>query len=604
MPGIVGIITKKPAAQAQKELARMVASMRHEPFYVTGTWTDEGLGVYVGWALRGDSRAALPQRNERGDKLLVFAGEDYAEPGTANALRARGHEVAAGRGAHLIHCAEEDQDFPAGLNGQFHGVLIDRTRGTAVLFNDRHASRRVYYHQAKDAFYFAAEAKALLAVRPELRALDERGLGEFVACGCVLEDRTLFKGIKILPWAAAWLFRNGVLVSQANYFSPREWEEQEPLAPEAFYSELRDAFSSNLRRYCGDDGRLALSLTGGLDTRMIMAWRKPEPESLPCYTFGSAHRESRDVKIARRVAKLCGQAHQVIPVGGDFLSRFPHYAERTVFLTDGATGVEQSADLYVNQIARQIAPVRLTGNYGDEVLQRHVAFRPSAPGNGVFRPEFARHIAAAAQTYSDIFSGDALTHAANQQVSWFFYGLAALELTQLEMRSPFLDDDLIRTMYRVPRHHSGDVRVRMIHDANPALGRIRTDLGYAGRGGAMAQAMSRFWNRATMRAEYACEHGDPRWVPALDRRLLGRTLEKTFVGIHKFTHYSLWYREELADYVRAMLFDPRTLSRPYLDRREVEALVDRHVSGEANSTPAIHKILTLEHIHRLWIDAP
>jgi asparagine synthase (glutamine-hydrolysing) len=604
MPGIAGIITKKPAAQAIKELARMVASMCHEPFYVTGTWTDESLGVYVGWVLRGDGAAAMPQRNERGDKLLVFAGGDYAEPGTADALRTRGHEVGTERGAYLIHAAEEDAAFPAGLNGQFQGVLIDRTRGTAMLFNDRHATRRVYYHQAKDGFYFAAEAKALLAVRPELRALDERGLGEFVACGCVLEDRTLFKGIRILPWASGWVFRNGVQVSEASYFSSRTWEEQEPLEPQAFYRELRDAFGRNLARYCGD-GRVALSLTGGLDTRMIMAWRKPEPQSLPCYTFGGAYRESRDVRIARRLAAVCGQAHQVIPVGAEFLSRFSHYAERTVYLTDGATSVEQAADLYVNEIARQIAPVRLTGNYGDEVLKKRLAFRPSTPGNGVFDPEFDGHIAAGAQTYADVFRGDSLTDVANRQVSWFFYGLAALELTQVEMRSPYLDDDLLRTLYRAPRsHHAGDVRVRMIRDANPVLGRIRTDLGYAGRGGPVAEAASRFWNRATMRAEYACEVGDPRWVPAMDRRLLGRTLEKTFVGIHKFTHFSRWYREELADYVRAMLFDPRTLSRPYLQAREVEAMVDRHVSGEANYTPAIHKILTLEHLHRLWIDAP
>ena len=37
-----------------------------------------------------------------------------------------------------------------------------------MLFNDRYGMQRIYYHQSKDAFYFAAEAKAILAVRPEL----------------------------------------------------------------------------------------------------------------------------------------------------------------------------------------------------------------------------------------------------------------------------------------------------------------------------------------------------------------------------------------------------------------------------------------------------
>jgi asparagine synthase (glutamine-hydrolysing) len=52
MPGIVGLQTKLPRGWAELQLKRMVASMEHEDFYVSGTWIDEGLGVYVGWVLR------------------------------------------------------------------------------------------------------------------------------------------------------------------------------------------------------------------------------------------------------------------------------------------------------------------------------------------------------------------------------------------------------------------------------------------------------------------------------------------------------------------------------------------------------------------------
>jgi len=584
----------------------MVASMCHEPFYVTGTWTDEAMGIYVGWVEReSPGRAAKPQWNETGDKLLVFYGEEFPDQGIADRLRQRSHHVEPGRGAHLVHMAEEDPGFPASLNGQFHGLLIDRNNESATLFNDRYASRRVYYHQAEEGFYFAAEAKALLAVRPELRVIDERGLGEYVSCGCVLQDRTLFKDIFILPCASAWIFRHGALVSEGTYFSPSNLEQQDPLEPAQFYSELCGVFRRNLPRYFQSGDALGLSLTGGLDTRMMLAWHMPEPHSLPCYTFGGAYQECRDVRIARHVADVCGQTHRVIPIGAEFLARFPEYAERAVFLTDGATGVEHAADLYANEIARQIAPVRLTGNYGDEVLRHRMVLRPSLPGNGVFHPDLHSHIAAAAGTYAGEFKGHSLTQAANRQISWYLCGLLALESSQVEMRSPFLDNDLMRTLYRAPLHHfsGGDVRVQMVRDGNPALGAIRTDLGFAGRGGPIASAASRFWNRATMRAEYAFEHGDPRWASSVDRVLLGRTLERTFVGIHKFAHFSLWYRGELAGYVREMLLDPRTLARPYLQAKEVEAIVDRHVNGIANHTPAIHKLITLEHIHRLLVDA-
>ena len=49
MPGIVGLITKRPRAWAEQQLACMIKPLLHEAFYVNGTWIDESLGVYVGW---------------------------------------------------------------------------------------------------------------------------------------------------------------------------------------------------------------------------------------------------------------------------------------------------------------------------------------------------------------------------------------------------------------------------------------------------------------------------------------------------------------------------------------------------------------------------
>src|SRR5439155_16222342 len=118
------------------------------------------------------------------------------------------------------------------LNGRFQGILVDKTRSAATIFNDRYGLHRLYYHETKDAFYFAAEAKALLALRPELRSLDTRGLGEFISCGCVLEDRTLFRGIHVLPCASAWTFRNGSLNTRGTYFKSQQWQDQTKLEPE------------------------------------------------------------------------------------------------------------------------------------------------------------------------------------------------------------------------------------------------------------------------------------------------------------------------------------------------------------------------------------
>jgi asparagine synthase (glutamine-hydrolysing) len=606
MPGIVGLITRMPRKEAERELLQMVKALRHEDFYMTGTWTDDSLGVYVGWIARKDSFSdRMPLRNERGDVVLVFSGEEFPEPGAAHRLKERGHQVDAAGPSYLVHVYEEDASFPTGLNGRFHGLLIDSGRASAVLFNDRYGMHKIYYHQSEDAFYFAAEAKAILAVRPELRRIDQRGIGEFIACGCTLKGRSLFKDVQLLPPGSRWLFRNGALEQKETYFEALEWENQAPLEPEAYYQEIRNIFSRNLPRYFDGHERIAMSLTGGLDTRMIMAWQKPEPGSLPCYTFGGMFRDCQDVMLARRVASICGQPHQVIPAGEEFLSRFPHYAERTVYLSDGCVDVGRTPDLYLSEKAREIAPVRMTGDYGGEVLRGVGRLKPVGLLPGLFHSEFLSYIHQAGDTYAELVRGHRLSFAVFKQAPWDYHGVVALEQTQLSLRSPFLDNDLVRTVFRAPESALDNNRdsLRLIADGKRELLWISTDRGLAGVRGHFLSAAYRAFLEFLFKAEYAYDMGMPQWLARIDHAFSALHLERLFLGRHKVFHFRIWYRDALAGYVREILLDPRSLSRPYIERKRLEEVVWGHLKGDRNYTTEIHKLLTLELFHRLFLDS-
>ena len=588
----------------------MVESMRHESFYVTGTWIDERLGVYVGWVARkGSFEDGMPLRNERGDLILAFSGEEFPEPGIKSRLREKGHQVETEGPSYLVHAAEEDKQFPRSLNGRFHGLLVNRATGTTTLFNDRYGMHRMYFHESPEAFYFAAEAKAILAVRPELRKADARGLGEFVACGCVLENRTLFEKIHVLPAASAWVFVNGSLEKKAEYFDQSEWENQDPLDAETYYAQLRDVFSQNLPRYFNGRQKIGISLTGGLDTRMILAWAKAAPGSLPGYTFGGPYRECQDVVIGRKVAEASRQPYRVIPVGDEFLSRFAHYAERAVYLSDGCVAVNRGADLYANEIAAGIAPVRMTGNYGSEILRHLRAFKPSDPAPGLFQPEFLSNVDLAKKTYSGLFQGHAVSFTAFRQAPWYQYGLLTLEQTQLSIRSPFLDNDLVRTAFRAPGSEivksdlfeDNNDCSRLIADGSAALNRIPTDRGLGGARGWMTP-ISRGLLEFTFKAEYAYDYGMPQWLAGIDHTFKSFHLERLFLGRHKFCHFRVWYRDSLAAYVREILLDSRSLNRPYVQRNALESIVAGHLKGNRNYTTEITRLLTLELQHRLFLD--
>src|SRR5208283_5437881 len=103
MPGIVGLISQLPRGEAESELLRMVEAVCHEKFYVSGMWSDESLGVYVGWVARkGSFCDEMPLRNERGDAVLVFSGEEFPEPATIRQLKAKGHDFDEGGPSYLV----------------------------------------------------------------------------------------------------------------------------------------------------------------------------------------------------------------------------------------------------------------------------------------------------------------------------------------------------------------------------------------------------------------------------------------------------------------------------------------------------------------------
>lgn len=606
MPGLVGIISKMPRTQVCRQLAAMMEAIRHESFYTAKTWEDEKAGVYVGCVARENSFSdGMPVRNERGDVVLAFSGEVYTDPSELQALRQRGHAFENYGASYLVHLYEEDPSFPKCLNGRFHGLVTELGSQSAKLFNDRYGMQRLYIHESPDAFYFAAEAKAILAVLPDLRKRSEQGFGEFISCGCVLENRTLFEGITVLPAGSVWRFRQGALEKRDKYFDPVEWEQQAALGAEEYHDKIRDVFSQNFPRYLNGREQIGVSLTGGLDTRTVMAWQRFPPKSLPCYTYGEEDRNCRDVVVAKQVANACEQPHQVLRLGSDFLSRFPHYAERSMYLADGCVDVTRSPDLYLSERAREIAPVRLTGLYGDEILRpQHRAFKPMRVNREALAPEIHPWIDRAQSTYSELIQVHPESFAAFRQAPWHHYGILALEQTQLTVRTPFLDNNLVKLTYQAPASAtaSNDLRVRLIGDGSTTLKGIRTDRGFGGKSGRISSWFWQNYLQFTFRTEYAYDYGMPQWLARVDHMLSPLGLERIFLGRHKIYHYRVWYRDILAGYVRDILFSSKSLTRPWVAPAKVKTMVSSHLKGNRNYTMEIHKLLSLEIMHRLFFD--
>jgi asparagine synthase (glutamine-hydrolysing) len=588
--------------EREASLLQMVNSMVHESFHNSGAHANPKLGLWAGWVSRAGSFSdCMPVWNETNDVCLIFAGEHFQDAAEFLQLRERGHQFNANDASGLVHLYEKlGPDFFGRLNGWFSGIILDLRQGRIVLFNDRYGLNRIYYHQSENGFYFASEAKALLKVLPQLRCLDMTGLGEFFTVGCTLQDRSLFEGIDLLPGASAWVFTPGQPAQKNSYFNKMAWEELPALSPSEYYDRLKETFTRILPRYLGGKEKVGLSLTGGLDSRMIMAGACPPEGSIDCHTFGGMYRECADVRLARRIARVCRQSHAVIPITSSFFSGFPDLAAQSVYYSDGSMDVMGSVELFVNRRVRESTPIRLTGNYGSEILRKSVAFKPVTLNKNIFNQSFAPYLCGAADTYARERRGSLTSFIAFKQVPWHHYARLAVEQSQLTLRSPFLDNELVALAFQAPLDAT-ETRAavhRYIAEHNPDLARIPTDRGVVASNGAAAGKLGLFRQEFMPRVEYVFDYGMPQWLARFDHVISPLRVERLFLGRQKFYHFRIWYRDALSSYVKEVLLDPRTLARPYLNGREVEKIVNAHARGRGNYTLEIHKLLSSELVQR------
>jgi asparagine synthase (glutamine-hydrolysing) len=587
MPGLVGIISRDAAADRTASLAAMLQSVKHESSSVSGVCLAPEAGVYVGWVAHPGSFAHRQSSSKSNGIDVGFVGE---------CVQDRGHDDDSIAAQYRKYA----DSFVERLNGLFSGFVFDRTQRRLLIFNDRYGTERIYYHEAKGNFYFASEAKALLRILPDLRAFDEEGVAQFLAFGCTLGSRTLFRGIQLLPSASVWCFE-GQKCSKKKYFSPETWEAQSPLSAESYEREFQQTFQQLLPRYTKADSKIGISLTGGLDTRMIMACLPDVTSAYTCYTFAGETGLTLDARLASKIATSLGIEHCALRIGRDFLQNFDTYFDRTVYVTDGCAGALSSHEIYFNAQARRRSPVRLTGNFGSEVLRSVSTFKPLRLHSPLLADSYAKAVDAEIQEVAST-SVHPVTFAAFQEVPRNLFGLLAAGRSQVTFRTPYLDNDLVELAYRVPTllRRSSSPALHLIEKANPELARIPTDRGELLRSSALTRAARRVFGEVTFKIDYHNSEGLPRFLSPLDPILRQVSSNVGLLGLHKYLAYPRWFRNELAPLVMETVTSDRVRKAPWWAKNAPEAIAKAHIARKGNYQRELGTVLSLEAIERLF----
>ncbi len=608
MPGIVGVVSGD--VRDGQLLDRMVASIRHEDWYRTDRYVEPPFSmarVHLGIF----NPQPQPVFNEDRSLCLLMEGRIYGYDEEKRQLEANHRFTLNNDPEFCLHLYEEQGlSFLDRLNGAFVLVICDLKQKKAILANDRFGLVRAYYAVHNGALLFAPEAKAILQQAGFKRELNTEALVSYLAFGEFWADRTLFKGIRILPPASVLTYGEGQL-SVSQYWQFR-YQPDRNLSEKEMVEQVAEAFRTAVARRMKESLRYGVSLSGGLDCRSVLAAMEPgKRRGMSTYSYGPAYCDQ--VTIARKVAEKCGTRHRFIELRPEIIV---DNAEHLVWLTEGRNHIEGSFLHPVHRQARDEVDVVFDGFVLDrtlggshlskelimptskeELLSKVLRAKRLFGDDGLmrlFRPEYhalAREVPASvvraefdklshtdpSTTYDEFYVTTCVGYAS----SWH------VPLRDLvEVAFPAIDNDLFDAMFRVPPEKRLNHRIH-----RQVIMRLSPDLAAITYNKIMmpASAPLLLWRLGKAYRWYLREmRGEVSW------RLSGGRLRLR--NMTDYVDHGGWLRENDAwkRYFGDLLLSDSSLCREYVDQSYIGYLMREHEAARINASYRLMRVIAVE----------
>ncbi len=617
MPGLVGIISDNN--HCGQLLERMTRSIMHEPWYKVDTYVNAPFniaGVHLGVFNPGPQ----PIFNEDRTLCVFMEGKVYGYDDEKKRLEAT-HRFATGSDAEFcLHLYEEQGPrFAERLNGQFVVVICDLVKKKVVLANDRQHLMPLYYAVRDNCLLFAPEAKAILQDETLKGELDIRALVSYFAFGDFWGDRTLFEGVKLLPPASILTYCRGELsVNEYWHFTPRP---DDGYQDEQIVEDLAGAFRRAVALRLRDPLRYAISLSGGLDCRTVLASVEPaKRKEIATYSYGPPYCDQ--ISIASRVARMCGTRHRFIELPPELLVQ---NAEQLVWLTDGRNYFEGSFFHPIHRQIRDDVDVMLDGFVLDRTLGgSHLNRKLINPADKeeiistvaggmrlfgerdllrLFRPEY-HDLAREAPPDLVRREFDKVTGADPRSIYDEFFMRTSVAYASswhvpirdlLEVSFPAVDNDLLDVMFRIPpekrlRHR---IHRKLLMSLSPELAGItynRTNL--------PASVPLPLWMGGR-----AYHIGKEKLKEKAWRATGGRLYIRNGSDYVDQDGY-LRANESWKTYFRSLLLESGSLSREYLNQDYISYLFTEHEKGTMNAAYGLMRLVAFELFLRLFMAPP
>ncbi|MEO5360098.1 MAG: asparagine synthase (glutamine-hydrolyzing) [Nitrospirota bacterium] len=616
MCGIAGIYNLDGEGVSPVFLRRMTDAAAHRGPDGEGFYIDRFIGLGHRRLAVIDISAAghQPMLTTDGSCVLTYNGEIYNFQELRVELESLGYTFRSKTDSEVVlySYAQWGASCVERFNGMFAFAIWDRSRRELFLARDRYGIKPLYYTFAGHTFLFASEQKAILAHPAVRRVTDTAALLEYFTFQNIFTDRTLLKGIRILP-AGYWakLVFGQTPLQTHKYWDFNFREPEHPADEQEYEEELERLFRQGVSRQLFSDVEIGSYLSGGMDSCSITALAAEQLPYIKTFTCGfDLHSISGletgcdEREKAEHLSYIFKTEHyEMVLKSGDMERILPKLAW---YIEEPRMG-QSYPNFYIAQLASKFVKVVLSGAGGDEIfggypwryyraeayndfeqyIDRYYEFWqrlvPNTTLQAIFQPVWTdvSHVNTR-DIFRNVFCNhseklskpeDYINHSLYFEAKTFLQGLLLLEdklsmAHGIESRVPFLDNDLVDFAMRIP------VRLKL-SNLSSVIGLNENEIG-------------------SKKEKYFQKTRDGKLI---FRKVMGKYLPIEITGAVKqgfSAPDASWFRGESIDYVRKIINDKKSSIYEFMEFDAVRGLVNEHLGGQQNRRLFIWSLLSFE----------
>ncbi len=379
MCGFFGIFSNKHINLPMHIKAGILKSLRHRGPDGEGEYTNEMVTLlHTRLSIIDLSvNANQPMISKCKRYVIVYNGEVYNFQSIKKELLSLGHVFHTHSDTEVVLYAFIEWGAHAiqKFNGMFAFAILDQLNKKLFIARDRYGIKPLYYTTKDNMFIFGSEIKAILATKLLKAQIDKESLLEYLTFQNLFSQKTLFKDINLFPSGSyGWLqIENPVNLHIEKYWDYNFTDTNSGLSTNDCVDHLDFLLKNSIKSHMISDRPVGSYLSGGVDSALLSYLAAGmSKETLTTFTIGFDLNSASGIELsydereyAEHVSYLAKTEHyEMVLKAGDMEGSM----QQLVWHLEEPRIGQCYPNFFASKLASKFVPVVLSGCGGDELF--------------------------------------------------------------------------------------------------------------------------------------------------------------------------------------------------------------------------------------------